>query len=412
MKNFLSRKIIRFQIALLVITCILYFLQDPTIEEEAFMDMYQLSEKYGYKIQNHQVITEDGYILALYRMTQQNDTPVRLENGKIQSVLIIHGNMEPPKAFMHNGHKSPAFILAREGFDVWFGKNRGNGESRKHQWLDPENDKEKFWDFSIQELGEHDVPAFIKYIVTKNEGSKVSYIGYSQGVGQFYYAMSGGCTGNETMREFYRENINAFISLGTTVKFFNADSFIMVYSSIFLPLLQFLSNTFGIYELKQARSDFMVRNVCMKFPWICLIPNYLLTDSSLEINDYNAVRRESAKPHGETGIRTLLHPAQLSQVDKWQCYDFGLERNRLQYGQDHPPEIPIHTIKDIPIAIYHGIYDRLTHIKDVDWLREQLNHTIAFYGEYELGHTTFKTAKNMSYFEVDVVNVLKAYAKK
>ena len=74
--------------------------------------------------------------------------------------------MEPVKAFFIHGIRSPALILANEGFDVWLGANRGNGESRSHQWLHPEEHKEEFWDFSWQEMGEYDIPAFVEYIKT------------------------------------------------------------------------------------------------------------------------------------------------------------------------------------------------------------------------------------------------------
>ena len=61
---------------------------------------------------------------------------------------------------MMNGENSPAFILAREGYDVWLGANRGCKFSQRHQWLNHENEEEdkiQFWDFSLQEMGQYDV---------------------------------------------------------------------------------------------------------------------------------------------------------------------------------------------------------------------------------------------------------------
>jgi hypothetical protein len=33
--------------------------------------------------------------------------------------------------------KAPAFVIAKSGYDVWLGNNRGNKYSRNHQSIDP-----------------------------------------------------------------------------------------------------------------------------------------------------------------------------------------------------------------------------------------------------------------------------------
>lgn len=78
---------------------------------------------------------------------------------------------------MDHADESPAFVLAREGYDVWLGNNRGNRYSRKHKNLDPQD--AKFWDFSWKEMGEHDAPAIIDFVRHKTKLDKISYIGHS-----------------------------------------------------------------------------------------------------------------------------------------------------------------------------------------------------------------------------------------
>lgn len=61
--------------------------------------------------------------------------------------------------------KAPAFILAKEGYDVWLGNNRGNHYSNGHKTLDPITDKKKYYNFSFEELGLYDLPAMINKVL-------------------------------------------------------------------------------------------------------------------------------------------------------------------------------------------------------------------------------------------------------
>ena len=74
---------------------------------------------------------------------------------------------------------APAFVLARAGYDVWLGNNRGNRFSQKHETLDPAN--KEFWQFTWEELGTKDTPAVMDYMIKQTGASKVNYIGHSEG---------------------------------------------------------------------------------------------------------------------------------------------------------------------------------------------------------------------------------------
>jgi pimeloyl-ACP methyl ester carboxylesterase len=89
----------------------------------------------------HQVATADDYLLNVFRIKHPN-TP---EGAPV--VFMQHGLMGSADNFIMNDEMSPAFILARAGYDVWLGNSRGSPASRNHKFIDPDKDGE-FWNFS------------------------------------------------------------------------------------------------------------------------------------------------------------------------------------------------------------------------------------------------------------------------
>ena len=107
----------------------------------------QLCNQNGFKYETHTVTTEDGYILEMMRI------PGMLgEQGTITKppVFMQHGLFDSADAFIMNYEQNaPAFIAAKAGYDVWLGNTRGNKYSRKHVTLNPNINREKFWDFDF-----------------------------------------------------------------------------------------------------------------------------------------------------------------------------------------------------------------------------------------------------------------------
>jgi predicted alpha/beta hydrolase len=70
--------------------------------------------------------------------------------------------------------------LARAGFDVWMGNNRGNIYSMSHIKYSPK--EKEFWDFEFEQMGTYDQPAQINYILENTKAEKLAaYIGHSEG---------------------------------------------------------------------------------------------------------------------------------------------------------------------------------------------------------------------------------------
>jgi len=66
------------------------------------------------------------------------------KEGSKPPVLLQHGLEADMMQWVFNRPEvSHAFVLAREGYDVWLGNNRGTRFSNKHTTLDPK--KKPYW---------------------------------------------------------------------------------------------------------------------------------------------------------------------------------------------------------------------------------------------------------------------------
>ena len=62
----------------------------------------------------------------------------------------------------NDADKANAFILARAGYDVWMGNNRGNKYSMGH--MSKSNTDHDFWDYYQEDMGLKDLPTIIDFV--------------------------------------------------------------------------------------------------------------------------------------------------------------------------------------------------------------------------------------------------------
>jgi pimeloyl-ACP methyl ester carboxylesterase len=118
-------------------------------------------------IQTHEVVTEDGITLQLWRV------PAAVPS---KPVLVMHGlQCSSREWFVGLDTDSLPWFLWREGFDVWVGNNRGNFFTTTPTW-----------DWTYVEMGDYDVPAMVNFIVAETEAPAIGYIGHSQGATQAF----------------------------------------------------------------------------------------------------------------------------------------------------------------------------------------------------------------------------------
>ena len=125
------------------------------------MEIKDIASLYGSEMTTHLVATEDGFVNTVFRIRN-------LEAQKSKSraaVMLYHGFVDSSDTFCVNGRdKSPAFILADAGYDVWLPNSRGNKHSLGHQTLNSTYDRE-YWEKAIGfYIAKYDIPSFIEYI--------------------------------------------------------------------------------------------------------------------------------------------------------------------------------------------------------------------------------------------------------
>ncbi|XP_072949704.1 lipase 1-like [Epargyreus clarus] len=130
-----------------------------------------MASMYGHPAETHQVTTEDGYILTLFRL---------YGNRGALPVLLFHGILDSSDTWITRGNTSLSITLANNNYDVWLGNVRGNRYSQRHVYLNPKLDP-AYWNFSYDEHGLYDLPATIDYILNKTGAPKLNMFGHSQG---------------------------------------------------------------------------------------------------------------------------------------------------------------------------------------------------------------------------------------
>lgn len=105
------------------------------------MPILEYCKYFEYPIEQHPIITEDGYILTYFRIQKKGS---KIVAGK-KPILLHHGLLDSSDTWVINDEsKAPAFMLANLDYDVWLGNSRGNKHSRNHTHMNPDKDK-TFW---------------------------------------------------------------------------------------------------------------------------------------------------------------------------------------------------------------------------------------------------------------------------
>lgn len=142
---------------------------------------------HGYPSESHEVVTEDGYVLTLFRIPYSHK--LRNQNENRPAVLLQHGLFSNSDCWLTSGpDNSLAYLLADAGYDVWLGNARGNIYSRANNFISLNSPN--FWHFDWHEIGTIDIATMIDYIRDTTQQDQIHYAGHSQGTTVYLVLLS------------------------------------------------------------------------------------------------------------------------------------------------------------------------------------------------------------------------------
>ncbi|XP_047990367.1 lipase 1-like [Leguminivora glycinivorella] len=327
--------------------------------QDSFLTITELASTYDYIMEEHNVTTEDGYILTVHRLQGIDATP----NGKV--VFLMHGIIESSDSWVLQGpDKALGYILADNGYDVWMGNARGNKHAMNHKELDARN--RAFWQFTWEEIGLYDLPAMIDYVLNATGSKNLYYVGHSQGTTSFLVMNS--------MKPEYNEKIKMMFSLSPVAWMRNMRSPFVRKVSTYLNFLGYFVSSL---KTKWPSMDFINRitaTACNYAPDGCETLLYMLEGNDHHINGSLLPVILGHMPTGGSAAQ-FVHYGQLVNSGRFCRFDFGEELNMKEYGVPSPPDYEVTKIT-VPMELFYSDNDMLSAEEDVRILRGRLPNVI------------------------------------
>lgn len=278
------------------------------------MTIREQVESRGYIFEEHSTITEDGYILNLYRVPSRAGANA---DGK-QPVYMQHGLIDDGGTwFFNNESLDLSLELVDLGYDIWVTNSRGTVYSNEHVNLTV-NDKE-YWNFTYHEMGVYDVPANLKYILSTTGFSQVIYIGHSQGTTQWFIA--------NALYKDLAQYFKAFVGMAPVAYVYNENSVIATTLSLLeIPDLvyEYAWDILYLPAISSYAAPFI--HAFPRFVWT-IVESLVGFDKVYHL-DLGTMPMMGRNDVGGTSTKNLMHWMQNLRTGRFAPFDYGSSANQ------------------------------------------------------------------------------------
>uniref|UniRef100_A0A8D0HPB3 Lipase n=1 Tax=Sphenodon punctatus TaxID=8508 RepID=A0A8D0HPB3_SPHPU len=331
------------------------YLLQGILHSEEFTEIIQYN---GYPSEEYFVETEDGYILAIYRIPYGRNNCGRPKTA----VFLQHAVLGDATHWISNlSNNSLGFILADAGYDVWLGNSRGNTWSTKHKTTDPQ--EQKFWEFSFDEMGKYDLPAAVYFILNKTEQEQMYYVAHSEGTATGFVALS--------TRTELAQKIKMFFALAPVATITFAQTPMVKMATLPETLLRVMFGSKGVFHQNKVLKRPLTL-LCTNQQTFCASVLSFVTGSNMKNMNMSQMDMYVAHSPAGTSVQNALHWRQILFAKQFQAFNYGSpEKNMEKYNQRTPPLYKIEEVK-IPVAAWSGGQDLFADPKDMNMLLSRI----------------------------------------
>nr|CAD7440684.1 unnamed protein product [Timema bartmani] len=398
-------------------------MERPTL----MMTTPELISRHGYPCEEHDVVTEDGYILTLYRIPSGRAQPKPAEERAGRpAVLLQHGLVSSSDTWvladpfnslgkttlstpgrdlkpnisaigrqvycesdvLDHSATEAGFVLADSGYDVWLGNSRGNTYSRKHITLLPQ--QQQFWNFTWHEMGVWDLPASIDHILATTGQQRLFYIGHSMGCTTFFVMAS--------TRPEYNSQIQGMVALAPGLFVKKAKSLVTKLLARYHEELWLIYTKYGWYECfvhpKQMTS--LMNTFCETGSPTRHICEAIYDHTLGSFNNQTVALMYLAHLPAGTSIYTFDHFAQIRKTGKFHHYDPSVAGKINKLKHLRMPEYDL-SLVTAAVAIFYGQSDMMVDSVEVLKLSKKLPNVVTVHkvADPKFNHAGFITGKNV-----------------